>query len=224
MQKIQHGFSLIELMIALSIGALLCTGIFNLFSTMENLHQRQMRISHEQENSRFITDFLREKIQMAGNWSCVSSKPKSDVVREYSVDQAKEKLDLKIKSDTKLLQLHECVRFHDKQYYLPIEFYVGDAARVTLQHNEITALFYKIANHRREELITGMTDFQVLLYPAPGHKKNIQAVRIDYVLSSIDDAVKWQRPYWFDGQWITPADFALYQPGILYVSRRDFLQ
>lgn len=181
-----RAFSLIELMIALSLGALLCIGIFNIFATMNKLHQRQMVLSNAQEQMRFITQFLRGKIQMAGNWSCLSRSkaPRSIVIRKFNSDDALDKLGLTIKSGTDLLQLHECTRLHDKKKYLPIEFFVADAFRQDNNKKEINALFFKIDHHPREELITGMTDFQVRLYHMPHAKKNIRAVKIRYTLSS----------------------------------------
>lgn len=180
------GFSLIELMIALSLGALLCIGIFNLFNTAQKLHQRQMILSNAQEQMRFISQFLREKIQMAGNWSCLkqSKPPRSVVIRKYNSDDALAKLGLTIKANTDLLQLHECIRLHDKQKYLPIEFFVANTFRVDVNQKEIDALYFKIDHHPREELITDLTDFQVKLYHMPQVKKNIRAVKINYLLSS----------------------------------------
>jgi len=186
-----HGFSLIELMIALSLGILLCIGIFNLFSTMQKLHQQQMILSRTQEKMRFISQFLRNKIQAAGNWSCLSQthQPRSIIIRRYNSDDALSKLGLTIKSGTDLLQINECVRLHDKQKYLPIDFFIANTFRIDQQKKEIDALFFKIAHHHREELITAMTDFQVRLYHIPHAKKNIRAVKINYALSSsVNDA------------------------------------
>jgi len=210
-------------MIALSIGSLLCVGIFNLFNTMQNLHQRQMIISHEQEDSRFISLFLTEKIQMAGNWSCIAKlkkQPRSIVIRRFTKNQADSKLNIDIKSGTELLQMHECVRFQDKKQYLPIAFYIASTFRVSSMGKHIDALFYQIDNHPREELVTGMTNFRITLYRVLHQKRNIRAVRIDFLLTSIDDVLKNKQSYWFERKWRNPNDFALYQPGILYAVRR----
>lgn len=198
-----HAFSLIELMIALSLSAILCVGIFNLFATMKNLHQRQMVLSNAAEQMRFITQFLREKIQMAGNWSCLSQSkaPRSIVIRKYNADDALSKLGLTIKSGTDLLQLHECIRLHNKKNYLPIDFFIADTFRVNINQTEIDALFFKINHHPREELMTDMTNFHVRLYHGLHAKKKIRAVKINYMLSSV-------------------VDHAFLQNGVLYVAVR----
>lgn len=218
----QDGFLLIELMFALLLGSLLCIGIFALLNSMEKLHRRQMIITHEQDNSRFIILFLREKIQTAGDWSCLktSVKPRSAVIRRYTAKQADHALNITIKPNTDLLQLRECVRFHNKKQYLPVEYFIADTTRITKYNKKITALFYKIDDHPREELITGMTDFHIRLYHVPHSKKNIRAVRIDYLLSSINPVLKNKQPIWFNDKWITPHDFALYQSGILFIACR----
>lgn len=189
MKKNQCAFSLIELMIALSLGTLLCFGIFHLFFTMQKLHQQQIILSRTQEKMRFISQFLRKEIQDAGNWSCLSQThaPKSITIRRYNSDDALSKLGLTIKSGTDLLQIHECVRLHGQQKYLPIDFFVANTFRVDQQKKEIDALFFKITHHHREELITAMTDFQVRLYHMSHAKKNIRAVKINYALSSSEN-------------------------------------
>ncbi len=197
-----RGFSLIELMIALSLGAFICLGVFHLFNTMKNLHQKQMVLSSVQEKMRFLTQFFRDKIQTAGNWSCLSQStaPRSIVIRKYNAADAQSKLGLTIKSKTDLLQLHECVRLHGKQRYLPIEFFVADTFRAN-NKKEIYALFYKIDYHPREELITNITHFKIRLYRGIHSKKNTRAVKINYSMSSAND------------------DMFL-QDGILYVAKR----
>lgn len=223
--KLQSGFSLIELMIAISLGILLCLGIFNVFTTLENLHQRQIALSTVQENMRFITEFLRQKIHKAGDWSCLSqsSAPRSIVIRRFNADQAQRKLSLTIKEGSDLLLLHECVRFHDHEKYLPLEFFIADTFRKNLDKKEIYALFFKIAHHPREELISNMTRLHIQLYHVPHSKKNIRAVKVYYLLTSENNILKNPQTYWFYDKEITSSNKKFYQPGILYVARRNTL-
>lgn len=204
MRKHISGFSLIELMIAISLGTLLCAGVFNLFITIKNLHQRQIVLSETEEKMRFLTQFLRSKIQMAGNWSCLSQSkpPRSIIVRSYNKKQAHDKFGLDIKSKTNLLLLHECIRFNDKQDYLPIEFFVANTFREN-NHHKIDALFFKIEDHPREELITDINQFKIRLYRVPYSKKNSRAVKINYELASENNS-------------------QFLQEGILYVAVRKF--
>jgi prepilin-type N-terminal cleavage/methylation domain-containing protein len=199
--KTQKGFSLIEMMIALSLSALLCAGIFNLFNTMDILYRRQIAIVTLQDNMRFLSLFLSKKIRMAGDWSCLSQAhaPRSIVILRYTADEAYDHLGLTIKSKTNLLQLQECVRLHGHKRYLPIKLFVADTFRLSKAHHKIYALFYKIAHHPREELVTNMTDFRVRVYHVAHAKKNIRAIKINYELTS----------------------YAMDQNGVLYVARRN---
>ena len=222
MKNKQCAFSLIELLLALSLGGMVCVGLFNLGSAIMHLNQRQFVLAHEQENSRFLNIFLRQKIQMAGDGSCLMNKKKSHaiVVRIYTADEAQNKLGIPIKSGTQLLRLRECVHYHDAEQYLPVEFFVAETNRVSPQHHLIDALFYEVEHHPREELITGVTHFKVRLYHQAYSKKIVRAVKINYLLSSIDGVLKNKHPVWFDGKWLKPTDYALYQPGVLFVALR----
>lgn len=205
-------FTLIELLIAISLGALLSAGIFHLCNAMMILHERQMAIAHLQEKTRALTEILRTKIQTAGDWSCVSKKPRSIIIRRYSKTQAFKKLGIIINQNTNLLQIHECTRLHDKIKYLPIDFFISVDGR------NRDALFIKLSGHPREEMMIDVRDFIVTLYKMHDKKNAFRAVKIDYVLSSQYFRIPQKIDYWFHHHWIAPTDFSLYQPGIIYAA------
>ena len=223
--KNKNAFTLIEFLIALSLSVLLCAGIFSLFNTLQNLNRRQMITENEYNQTQFINAFLREKIHMAGNNSCVSASEKhhSIAVHDFDTVSAKQLLGLTIKPGTQLLQLNECIRLHDQFQYLPVAFFIADTHRMTPNKKNINALFIKLGDHPREELVTGMTDFQLHLYYLSHDKNNIQGIEINFLLSSVDNVLKNPQIYWFNGESITASDRALYQPGILYAAVQDQL-
>lgn len=60
-----HGFSLIELMIAMLIGLLLVIGITSLFTTTASVNRMENGLARLQENGRFALDRIAEDIRMA---------------------------------------------------------------------------------------------------------------------------------------------------------------
>lgn len=70
----QRGVSLIELMIALLIGALLILGLVQVFSASRTAYQLSEGMSRVQENARFSMDFLQRDVRMAGHFGCVSDQ------------------------------------------------------------------------------------------------------------------------------------------------------
>lgn len=173
--------SIIELLISVSLGAALMVGVTDLFFAMNRLHHQANQLFDQQEKRRFLSAFLENKIQMAGDVSCLStSKPtRARIVREWNAKKAMKKWHIDILSKTNLLELQECVRFHDKKQFMPILFFVANTNRVDKNHQPITALFYKKNHHPREELVTGINHFSVRLYRLP-HSKQIRAVSIHY--------------------------------------------
>jgi prepilin-type N-terminal cleavage/methylation domain-containing protein len=208
-----RGFSLLEMLIAIALGAFICIGVFNLYSSLSQLSQRQYVISNFAENTRFLSDFLKNKINQAGDWSCLSRSPgsRSLPIKGFNSDQAKNKLGLTIKSGTELLQLHECIRLHNNMQYLPVEFFIADTYRTNALNQKIYALFFKVAHHPREELITGMEKFQLSFGVRDKSQHNIRAY---HKVLSISDwakvgAVKISYKLFNN-------DFPLDQPGVLY--------
>lgn len=71
----QTGLSLIELMIALTLGIVLMTGVVQMFLTSRVTYSNQQAISSIQESGRMAMDFLAEDVRMAGYMGCSSRNP-----------------------------------------------------------------------------------------------------------------------------------------------------
>ncbi|WP_449280135.1 PilW family protein [Luteimonas changyuni] len=70
----QAGVTLIELMIALGIGALLLLGLVEVFSASRTAYQLSSGLARSQENGRFAIDFLQRDMRMAGHAGCVNDQ------------------------------------------------------------------------------------------------------------------------------------------------------
>jgi type IV pilus assembly protein PilW len=68
----QTGMTLIEIMIALLIGAFLLGGVLQIFIISKQTNRMQEGLSRLQENGRFALDFLAKDIRMAGFIGCNS--------------------------------------------------------------------------------------------------------------------------------------------------------
>jgi prepilin-type N-terminal cleavage/methylation domain-containing protein len=67
-QDRQRGFSLVELMVALVLGAIVVGGMISLFSSSRQSFQVQSGDNYVQQNMRFATDRLGWSLRMAGFW------------------------------------------------------------------------------------------------------------------------------------------------------------
>lgn len=70
----QRGVSLIELMVALVIGALLLLGLVEVFSASRSAYQLSSGLARTQENGRFALDLLQRDIRLAGHMGCVNDQ------------------------------------------------------------------------------------------------------------------------------------------------------
>jgi len=70
--SLQTGMTLIEIMIALLIGAFLLGGVMQIFINSKQTYRMQEGLSRLQENGRFALDFLANDIRMAGFIGCNS--------------------------------------------------------------------------------------------------------------------------------------------------------
>ena len=66
------GFSLIELMVAMIISALLLLGLVQIFGASSAAYRSNMGVARTQEGSRFAMDFMARDLRMAGYMGCVN--------------------------------------------------------------------------------------------------------------------------------------------------------
>lgn len=76
----QRGLSLIELMIAVSLGAFLLIGLVQIFGASRQAYQTSVGLSRIQEGARFGLEFLQRDLRMAGHlgWA-------NDVARKFAI-------------------------------------------------------------------------------------------------------------------------------------------
>lgn len=69
-----RGVSLIELMIALTIGTVLVLGLVQVFSASRTAYQLSTGLARAQENGRFAMDMLQRDLRVAGHMGCVNDQ------------------------------------------------------------------------------------------------------------------------------------------------------
>lgn len=72
LQKRIQGFSLVELMVALTIGLIILGAVSTLFVNSKQTYTTQDSLSRLQENARFAMHFLIKDLRLAGYYGCVS--------------------------------------------------------------------------------------------------------------------------------------------------------
>lgn len=76
----QKGFTLIEIMIALVLGAFLIGGVLQIFVNTRETYRMQDALSRLQENGRFAMDFIGRDLRMAGYSFCPKSSDDDPIV------------------------------------------------------------------------------------------------------------------------------------------------
>ena len=69
----QHGVSLVELMIAMTLGLMMIGGTISIFSSSQRVYTTTETLSRLQENARFAFGMLTRDIRMAGYMGCASA-------------------------------------------------------------------------------------------------------------------------------------------------------
>lgn len=73
--RLQHGFSLVEMMVAMVIGLILIAGVIQIFISSKQSYRVQDSMGRLQENARFAMDYLTREARMAGFTGCFKDNP-----------------------------------------------------------------------------------------------------------------------------------------------------
>lgn len=71
----QRGLSLIELMIAITLGLVLMAGVVQMFISSKTVYATQQNLTRIQETGRLAIEFLSRDLRMAGNMGCFREDP-----------------------------------------------------------------------------------------------------------------------------------------------------
>lgn len=66
----QRGFSMIEIMVAMTLSLILLAGVLQIYASSRQSFRMQEALSRVQENGRFALEFLSRDIRMADFWGC----------------------------------------------------------------------------------------------------------------------------------------------------------
>ena len=66
----QRGLSMVELMVAITIGLILTTGILQIFANSKRTYRIEESLSRVQESGRLALDFIANDVRMASYWGC----------------------------------------------------------------------------------------------------------------------------------------------------------
>jgi type IV pilus assembly protein PilW len=76
----QVGFSLLELMVALTIGLLLLSGLLTIFNSAKQTYQWNTQLARLQENGRLAMELLTREIRHTGYWGCTGQSTPNNLL------------------------------------------------------------------------------------------------------------------------------------------------
>ena len=80
----QRGLSLVEIMVALTIGVVLLTGVIQIYASTKSTYRLQDNLARMQENGRFALSFLARDVRMAGYHGCSNFGPVTNTLNNAS--------------------------------------------------------------------------------------------------------------------------------------------
>ncbi|MCD2449273.1 PilW family protein [Methylicorpusculum oleiharenae] len=214
--------TLIEIMIALLIGAFLLGGILQIFINTKQTYRMQEGLSRLQENGRFAMDFLARDIRMAGYWGCLSPiSPNVDIAGTNDNTASGDSIDdgtdtITLKGAFVQIPTGACGGSVDTT----ATYYTHASSSITYKINNGT--LQQDTNGENNELIEGIENMQILYgedTDADGvpnyyvdaatiaNMSQVISIRISLLARTIEDNLAAQPvPYSFNGTDVEPGD------------------
>ena len=158
----QLGMTLIEIMVALLIGAFLMGGVLQIFVSSKQTNRMQENLSRLQENGRFAMYFLSRDIRRAGYWGClIPSSPDVDITGTNDNAVAGDNIDdgtdtLTLRGAFALAPTGTCGNAVDTTAV----YYTDPSSTVTYQISG--SVLQQNTNNQNNGLIEGIEDMQIL--------------------------------------------------------------
>lgn len=152
-------YTIIELMISLLLASLLSVVLVMTYSAIQKRFQLVMALSVMQDDAQFLVDFLRQKINHAGDGSCVTSRS-IPIVQVYSKEATPNQLKAQLHNESDVLILGTCEMMQGKKAFVQTAYYITAAS--WKEHGSIVkAFFEKPLNSSRQEVVAHVEDFYV---------------------------------------------------------------
>lgn len=158
------GASLLELLLTLTLTALLISGLMAIYFHDRRARVAQAAIDTLQAHAEFVNYILDTALRQAGNSSCID--PASDTINpEDYLDiyhgQLPAVWHAKNKKGTDSVAVGECRYFQGRWQFVRLAFFIAATTRRTTTGQKIFALYQKYWAHPREELVPDVTDLRI---------------------------------------------------------------
>jgi type IV pilus assembly protein PilW len=232
--KLQTGISMVELMIALLIGAFLTGGLIQMFITTKSTNKLQDAVSRVQENGRFALEFITQDVRMADYFMECSTADK-DPIAITGTDN--DSTDANIVDGTDTITVRQTTGPCSSRQINTITYFIRIGANnqpSLYKTTQITNVAGTITTNT-DELIEGIENMQILygvdtdppiitdatqevsgtpnyyvsadLVANNNNWDNVVAVQISLLAGTMDDNVTSQAvPYTYNGVTTTPTD------------------
>jgi hypothetical protein len=235
------GFSLVETLLAAFLGLLLVSGLIEVYLSVKTLYPLQDAFARMQENGRFSVHFLRVSLREAGYVGCVDiTNPvqRKDALQGYSSQNLPADWKKQVVSGTDMLIITRCLFTQNKDQVIKIAYFIGNTGRRNQAGKPIYALYEKIGNEPRLELIAGvenlhiqygLSDAQgrnVARYVAAHHLAasdwlKVRSINMILLLNSVEEVTQKPEAYRFDGISFPPQDRLLRREWQAYIALRE---
>lgn len=238
MRSTQMGASLVEAMLASTLGLFLTFGFIQVYLSVQKTYQLQQAIIQLQENGRFAVHFLQSAIRNAGYAACIPDVfvHKEEAIRGYTHALPVFLQNKNVKKNTDVVQVGACTTQENKTIFAHHFFFIGATERKNALGNTVYALYTALEPHPKNELVSGIEEIQIrygvvqeetdpdiaayVSADAVEDWKKVRAVKIAVLLTSDFPILTQPEPYTFAGKTF-PADRFLHRTWYTYVYLRN---
>lgn len=164
MNRRHYGFTVLEFLLASLMSSFLMVSLVQCYLKIKCRDHLVTSLADMQERGRFISDYLTEKIRLAGDQACVDLD--DGVYTEAIISGESGRT-----NDT--LTLRECMLYQDQQQYLAASYYISNTGRKNAGGESVYSLYEKRSSGLGRELVANVSRFRVQYGLAASNRSDV---------------------------------------------------
>lgn len=209
------GFSLLELMCALALSALLVFGLIRVnreFQEAYNLQKAWLKVEQE---AYFLSSYLLPKIARTGFSNCDASIQNEFIIQGYDHNHLPGFITEAEKVQGDVLVLALCIPFEGRQQFKQLAYYVGETNRRNKAGERVRAFYEKPLGGHRIELEEGIRTLKMVYglgskngeiqyYPASlvADWDQVVSVKLNFSLASVESVLMDRKKQLLEKPWV----------------------
>ncbi len=158
----ESGLTVLEMMLAMSLGAWLLLTLVMVLSDLSRNLQWQQAITDVMDRESWLVQWLPKRVQQSGLSDCVTQgKKQAPYIQGFGRHDKSPRWLTQQKPHTDAMIISGCRRYRGRQQWIKTAYYIAKTHYYDVRNKPVYAVYQKVEGGRREALVSGIEDWSI---------------------------------------------------------------